>query len=55
MPTGQGTKILHAEKKDFFFEKEEDIQVEFTRNDKKEVDGFILHQGGGKFTCKKIK
>jgi CubicO group peptidase (beta-lactamase class C family) len=55
MPTGQSPKILHAQKEDFFFEREEDIQVEFTRNDKKEVDGFILHQGGGKFTCKKIK
>lgn len=54
-PTGQSTKTLHAEKEDFFFEKEEDIQVEFTRNDKKEIDGFILHQGGGKIPCKKIK
>jgi len=55
MPTGQSTKILYAEKEDFFFEKEEDIQVEFTRNDKSEIDGFILHQGGSKFTCKRIK
>jgi CubicO group peptidase (beta-lactamase class C family) len=54
-PTGQSTKTLHAEKEDFFFEKEEDIQVEFTRNGKMEVDGFILHQGGGKVQCKKIK
>jgi CubicO group peptidase (beta-lactamase class C family) len=54
-PAGQSTKALHAEKEDFFFEKEEDIQVEFTRNDKKEVDGFILHQGGGQIQCKKIK
>ena len=54
-PTGQSTKTLHAEKEDFFFEKEEDVQVEFTRNDKKEVDGFILYQGGRKIQCKKIK
>ena len=53
-PTGQSTKTLYAEKEDFFFEKEEDVQVEFTRNDKKEVDGFILHQGGAKISCKKI-
>jgi CubicO group peptidase (beta-lactamase class C family) len=54
-PTGQSPKTLHAEKEDFFFEKEEDIQVEFTRNEQKNVDGFILHQGGGAIKCKKIK
>ncbi len=54
-PTGQSPKMLHAEKEDFFFEKEEDVSLEFTRNDKKNVDGFILQMGGGKFTCKKIK
>ena len=54
-PTGQSAKTLHAEKADSFFEKEEDVQVEFTRNDKKEVDGFILHQGGGQIQAKKIK
>ena len=55
MPTGQSTKTLYAEREDFFFEKEEDVQVEFTRNDKKEVNGFILHQGGREITCTKIK
>ena len=54
-PTNQTRKILHAEKEDFFFEKEEDVQVEFTRNDNKEVDGFILNQGGRQVKCKKIK
>ncbi len=54
-PTGQSPKNLHAEKEDFFFEKEEDVQVEFTRNDKKEVDALILYQGGRKMQCKKIK
>ena len=54
-PTGQSEKILHAEKEDFFFEKEEDVQVQFTRNDDKVVDGLILNQGGRKMTCKKIK
>ena len=54
-PTGQSPKTIHAEKQDFFFEKEEDVQVEFTRNDQKDVDGFILHQGGGAIKCKKIK
>ena len=54
-PTDQPTNILHAEKEDFFFIESPDIQIEFTRNDKKEVDGFILHQGGAKVPCKKIK
>jgi CubicO group peptidase (beta-lactamase class C family) len=54
-PTGQPTGILHAEKEDFFFLKAPDIQIEFTRNDKKEIDGFILYQGGAKIPCKKIK
>ncbi|MES1216194.1 MAG: serine hydrolase [Bacteroidota bacterium] len=54
-PTGQPTKELYAEKEDFFFVKTEDVQVEFTRNDKKEVNGFILHQGGNNIPCKKIK
>ncbi len=54
-PTGQSPKNLHAEKEDFFFEMEEDVQVEFTRNDKKEVDALILYQGGRQMQCKKIK
>ena len=54
-PTGQDTKTLFAEKKDFFFEKEEDVQVDFTRNDKNEIDGFVLNQSGHEIKCKKIK
>jgi CubicO group peptidase (beta-lactamase class C family) len=54
-PTGQPESVIHAEKEDFFFVKEQDIQIEFTRNDKKEVTGFILHQGGANVPCKKIK
>jgi hypothetical protein len=54
-PTNQTEKMLHAEKEDFFFQKEEDVQVEFTRNSNKEVDGFILNQGGRQTKCKKIK
>ena len=54
-PTGQSDKTLFAEKKDFFFEKEEDVQLDFTRNDKNEVDGFIFHQNGREIKCKKIK
>lgn len=54
-PTGQKTDIIYAEKEDFFFVKSQNIQLEFTRNDKKEIDGFILHQNGAKLPCKKIK
>ena len=54
-PTGQRTEILYAEKDDFFFLQSQDIQLEFTRNDKKEIDGFVLHQNGAKIPCKKIK
>ena len=54
-PTGQSDKTLYAEKKDFFFEKEEDVQLDFTRNDKNEVDGFIFHQSGREIRVKKIK
>jgi hypothetical protein len=55
MPTGQQEAILYAEKEDLLFLRSQDIQLEFTRNEKKEVDGFILHQNGAKIPCKKIK
>ena len=55
VPTGQSPKTLFAEKKDFFFEKEEDVQLDFTRNDKNEIDGFLFHQSGREIKCKKIK
>jgi CubicO group peptidase (beta-lactamase class C family) len=54
-PTGQRTDILYVEKEDLLFAKSADIQLAFTRNDKKEIDGFILHQNGAKIPCKKIK
>ena len=54
-PTGQKTEILYVEKEDFLFSRSADIQLAFTRNDKKEIDGFILHQNGAKIPCKKIK
>ncbi|CAN5694162.1 hypothetical protein BH10BAC2_BH10BAC2_04660 [soil metagenome] len=55
LPTGQSEKVLQAEKEDLFFQKDDDIQVEFTRDAGNAVDGFILHQGGGQIKCKKIK
>ncbi|MDP4262579.1 MAG: serine hydrolase [Bacteroidota bacterium] len=54
-PTGQPTAILYGEREDFFFLKSADIQIEFTRDDKKAINGFILHQNGAKIPCKKIK
>lgn len=54
-PTNQPTSVLHPEKEDHFFVKEHDIRVKFTRNEKQEVDGFILFQGGMELKCPKIK
>ena len=54
-PSGQKPDYLYAEKEDFFFVKSEDIQIEFKRNDNKEVDSFILHQNGAKTPCRKIR
>ena len=55
IPTGQAPKTLFAEKKDSFFEKEEDVQLDFIRNDQNKVDGFVFHQAGREIKCKKIK
>lgn len=55
LPANQSEKILFPEKEDFFFQKDEDVQVEFTRSTGKAVDGFILHQGGRQMQCKKVK
>lgn len=54
-PTGQGEKFILPEKEDFFFDTEDDVQVEFTRDAQKQVDGFVLLQGGRRTVCKKIK
>ena len=54
-PTGQPTSVLLAEREDFFFLRSPDIQIDFTRDDKKIVNGFILHQNGSNIKCNKIK
>ena len=54
-PTGQRPDNLYVEKEDLLFSRSADLQLAFTRNDKKEIDGFILHQNGAKIPCKKIK
>ncbi|HEU5054381.1 MAG TPA: serine hydrolase [Hanamia sp.] len=55
VPAGQTPKTLFAEKKDCFFEKEEDVQLEFTRNESGTIDGFVLHQGEHSMKFKKSK
>jgi CubicO group peptidase (beta-lactamase class C family) len=54
-PTNQPASVLYAEKEDHFFVKEHDIRLKFFRNEKQEVNGFILYQGGMEVKCPKIK
>jgi CubicO group peptidase (beta-lactamase class C family) len=54
-PTGQPAKTFFAEKKDFFFAKDDDMQLEFTRNNQNKIQDFVLHQAGQQIKCKKIK
>ncbi|HEX6427136.1 MAG TPA: serine hydrolase [Niastella sp.] len=54
-PTGQPTIVLNAEKEDRFFVKLPEVQLQFTRNEKQEIDGFILYQNGKEIKCPKIK
>jgi CubicO group peptidase (beta-lactamase class C family) len=54
-PTNQPTSVLYAEKEDHFYVKEHDIRLKFFRNEKQEVSGFILYQGGMEVKCPKIK
>jgi CubicO group peptidase (beta-lactamase class C family) len=54
-PTGQPESVIYAEKEDTFFVEDKGIQIEFNRNEQKEVVGFMLHQGGANIPCKKIK
>lgn len=54
---GQKDIVMYSDKEDYFFDRKQDIKIEFTRNDKKEVTGFIFFQPGhgANLTCKKIK
>lgn len=54
-PTGQPAAVLYPEKEDHFFVKVPDIQLKFTRNEKQEIDGFILYQNGMEVKCPKNK
>jgi len=42
----QRKRILYAESETTFFRKDVNVQIEFVKNDKGEVTGLILHQGG---------
>ena len=54
-PTGQKATTVYAEKEDVFYAKSPDVQLQFKRNDKKEVTGFTLHQNGQTVDCRKLK
>ncbi|MBX3253061.1 MAG: serine hydrolase [Chitinophagaceae bacterium] len=54
-PTNQSVKVLSAEKEDFFFDPVDDVQVEFVKNFRNEVEGLLLYQGGRKIFCRKLK
>jgi CubicO group peptidase (beta-lactamase class C family) len=53
-PTGQSPAVMHAEKEDHFFVEVPDVQFQFTKNEKQEIEGFILHQNGTERKCPKI-
>lgn len=54
-PTGQQESQLFYEKPDQFFLKIVDAQIEFTRDDKKVVNGFVLIQNGRRIPGQKVK
>ncbi|RYE17983.1 MAG: serine hydrolase, partial [Sphingobacteriales bacterium] len=54
-PTNQREKFILPEKEDMFFDTNDEVLLQFTRNEQKQVDGFILTQRGRKTVCKKIK
>lgn len=54
-PTGQAAATIFAEKEDHFFVKNPDVQLQFKRNEQKQVTSFILFQNGTELDCKKIK
>jgi len=53
--TNQPRLQLYAEKQDRFFVKEVKASVSFKMNDKGEVTGLVLHQGGANIPGKKVK
>jgi len=52
-PQGQESRKLFPEKEDQFFLKEVDGQFNFSRNDKNEITGVTLLQGGKEITGKR--
>lgn len=54
-PTNQSVKVLSVEKEDSFFDPNDNVQVEFVKNFKNEIEGFLLFQGGRKIFCRKLK
>jgi CubicO group peptidase (beta-lactamase class C family) len=54
-PSGQPQSELFAEKENYFFLKDAEIDVEFTSNEKGEVDKLVIHQKGQNVPAKKVK
>ena len=52
--TGQGRTKLYAEKKDLFFPKEIDADIEFVRGATGDVEKLILHQNGRDVPAKRL-
>ena len=52
-PEGQEALQLHPEKEDQFFIKEIEAQVNFKRNEKKEINAMTLLQNGREMSGKK--
>jgi CubicO group peptidase (beta-lactamase class C family) len=54
-PTGQSEATLYPEQEDLFFINMPEVEVRFTRDEKKEVTGMILYQNDRETAGKKIK
>jgi CubicO group peptidase (beta-lactamase class C family) len=52
--TGQGKGEIFAEKKDFFFPKIVEAEIEFVRGADDKVEKLILHQGGQNIPAKRL-
>lgn len=52
---GQNKFLIQPESETTFFSKDVNAQFTFTKDDKGEIDGFVLKQGGANLPAKKIK
>lgn len=54
-PNSDSPVVLHPEKEDYFFVDVPEVQLLFTRNENREVNGLILYQNGQEIKCPKIQ